>query len=255
MLEVVTNTTIKTAKAYSSAWDNHARFKEQNIMDVTITELKKSSFNQLVIGAPTVDISNLNTEKVRANDNVDRLKEKIRASCQNIMKVAQDAIENNPSLERVTVMNHAPRYDTKDVDPIGLKPNLANFANNYMLELWMDSPIDKIFIGSHNLECSGELKVKRYKDDRTGWYDGVHLYGSAGKMAYTESVLNILLSSFPAQAHANTYHTPDDSHTSCPQSKYTQQKKYSSAVRGNIGPSKVKTQNRFSPLGGISGNC
>ena len=49
MLEVVTNTTIKTAKAYSSAWDNHARFKEQNIMDVAKTELKKSSFNQLVI--------------------------------------------------------------------------------------------------------------------------------------------------------------------------------------------------------------
>jgi hypothetical protein len=33
-VEVVTNTTIKTAKAYSSAWDVSARFKDKNVTDV-----------------------------------------------------------------------------------------------------------------------------------------------------------------------------------------------------------------------------
>ena len=167
-----------------------------------------------------------------------------------MIKVAEDALTNHPNLKNVTLMNHAPRFDTHDVDPVNLKANLASFANSYFLELWLDSPMkDKIFIGSHNLECSADIKMKRYTDERTNKYDGVHLYGIAGKTAYTESVLNILLSSFQARQPAN-----DDDHTSCPQSKYgnNQRRNYSSVVTGK---SKIKTQNRFSPLGEQLGNC
>ena len=85
-----------------------------------------------------------------------------------MMKVAQDALKASPHLEKVTIMHHAPRYDTQIVDPVGLKPNLANFANNYLLELWLESPLkDKIFIGSHNLDCTGEIRMKRYRDDKS----------------------------------------------------------------------------------------
>ena len=52
---------------------------------------------------------------------------------------------------------------------------------------------DKIFIGSHNLECTADQKTNRYTDERSRKYDGVHLYGTPGKAAYTESVLNILI--------------------------------------------------------------
>ena len=258
-VEIVTNSTIKTAKAYSSVWDKSARYKELNVTDVVKNELKNASFNHLVLAAPTVDISNIDTAKVKPTDNTDAFKQKIGISCENMIKVAEDALANNTDLKKVTIMSHAPRYDTRDVDPVGLKPNLANFANSYFLELWLNSPMkDKIFIGSHNLECSADVKMKRYRDEHSGRYDGVHLYGSAGKTAYTASVLNILLSSFetpaPAQVHSNQTRQPtDDYHTNCPQAQYSkkQKQKYSSVVAGK---SSIKTQNRFSPLGEFSGN-
>ena len=257
-LEVVTNTTIKSAKAYSSVFDNSARFKHQNVTDVAKKELAKAPFKHLVLAAPTVDISNLNTDNVRAKDNVDVYKEKVRKSCRNMMKVAQDALTSHPELMKVTIMNHAPRYDSSDVDPVGLKPILANFANSYFLELWLDSPLkNKIIIGSHSLECTGDEKVRRYTDERNGRCDGVHMYGRAGKAAYTDSVLNILISSIQPQNPAQQKHasqTSNDDHTSCPQTNYKskQKKLYSSAVKGKSG---VKTQNRFSPLGSWSENC
>ena len=129
--------------------------------------------------------------------------------------------------------------------PMGLKPKLANFANSYILELWLDSPRkDSIVIGSHNLECSISERKMRHTDERTGRYDGVHPYGSTGKTSYTESVVNILLSSLQVNIGKAS---SDDDHTRCPQSKYTQKqkKKYSDVVTTNP---PAKTQNRFSCL-------
>ena len=252
-LEAVTNVTIKTSKAYSSAWDKDAKFKHLNVTDVVKTELEKAPFDHLLLAAPTVDITNLDASKSKPTDTTDIFKQNVGTSCQNMIKAAEDALANHPGLKKVTIMNHAPRFDTKDVDPVCLKSNLASFANSYLLELWLDSPQkNKIFIGSHNLECSVSTRNMRYRDERTGRYDGVHMYGYAGKTAYTESVLNILLSTLQPQAPAPAQQCGDpafdDYHTRCPQAKYMrgQKKMYSAAVAGN-GP--IKTQNRFSPLG------
>jgi hypothetical protein len=214
--------------------------------------MKSGTFNHIVLATPTVDISNLDTTKVKPSDNTEAFKQKIATSCKNMIKVAERALAEQPDLEKVTTMNHAPRYDASLVDPVGLKPIIANFANNYLLELWLDSPMkDKIFIGSHNLDCSGDIRTLRYKDENSGRFDGVHLYSAAGKAAYTESVINILLSSFPSKHSGQSQSANDDTHTTCPQTKYNESKKrtYSSAVTGK---SYVKTQNRFSPL---SENC
>jgi hypothetical protein len=112
-------------------------------------------------------------------------------------------------------------------------------------------------IGSHTLEASAEIRNNRQTDDRTGNYDGVHYYGSEGRIAYIESVLNILLSSFDSPAPTGSNRN-NDSHTRCPQTNYMNRKKvdsgkrkYSSVVAG---PNPIKTKNRFSALGQVSGN-
>ena len=258
-LEVVTNCLIKTSKAYSSIWDEHARFKHLNITDVSKKELAKGEFDHLVLGAPTVDISNLDTSNVKATDNTEELKTKVETSCQNMIKVAEDALENNPKLQNVTIMNHAPRFDGHRVDPIGLKQNLANFANSYLLELWLDSPHkNKVLIGSHSLDCSKDIKNRRYTDPQSGRYDGVHMYGDVHKTVYTESVLNILLNSFqtqpqnchnPAKSSQARQGDTDDYHTRCPQTVWQKQKRPYSSVVSESQPIQIK--NRFSPLG----NC
>ena len=254
-VEVITNTTIKTAKAYSSVWVNNARYKELNINDVAKKELEKEEFEHLVLAAPTVDISNLSTENVKATDNTDVF------SCQNMLKIAEDALATNPGLTKVTLMNHTPRYDLHSVDPMGLKPNLASFANSYMLELWLDSKQkNHIFIGSHSLESSSsETRKMIYTDEKSGRYDGVHPYGCAGRKAYTESALNILLTSFQSKipSLSSRQSTYRENHFACPQTNYMYSKqedgrrKYSSVVSGQP---PIKTQNRFSPLNNGSKN-
>ena len=252
IIERVTNSTIKTSKAYSAAWDNGARFKHQNVTAVVKNELEKAPFDHLVLSAPTVDITNLDTSSAKSEDPTDVFKKKVELSCKNMMKVAENALTNHSSLKKVTIMNHAPRFDQEHVDPLGLKPKLATYANSFLLELWLDSPQKQnIHIGSHYLQCSANTMT----DERSGKYDGVHLYGSAGKQAYTESVINILLSSVNPSANDDfTRMLPnDDFHTRCPQTKYNQkQKKLYSNVVGGKGP--IKTQNRFSPLAGNSKN-
>ena len=130
---MVTDTTIKSTKAYSSAFDASARFKHRNVTDVLKNALKSESFNHIVLAAPTVDITNLNTSKVKQSDDTEGFKQKIRISCQNMMNAAEKALKDQPDLINVTIMNHAPRYDLSEVDQVELKPIMANFANSYLL--------------------------------------------------------------------------------------------------------------------------
>ena len=170
-----------------------------------------------------------------------------------MINVAEKALTTDSSVRKVTIMNHAPRFDKANVDPLRVKSKLAIYANSFLLELWLDSPQkENILIGSHNLQCSANTRAERYRDEHSGRYDGVHLYGSAGKQAYTESVINILLSSIQPSS-TNDDKIRNDSHTRCPQTKYMKkQNKLYSSVAGGKGP--IKTQNRFSPLAGFSKN-
>ena len=63
-VEYVTNSTVKTSKAYSSVWNAKARCKYMNVTDVTKNELRTAPFDHLVLAAPTVDITNIDTTKV-----------------------------------------------------------------------------------------------------------------------------------------------------------------------------------------------
>ena len=55
--------------------------------------------------------------------------------------MAQSALTNYPKLKKVVIMQHAPRYDRSDVDPLGLKPKLAMFANATFNQMWHSSAI------------------------------------------------------------------------------------------------------------------
>ena len=72
--------------------------------DVTGEELGRANYDHLVLSAPTVDITNLDTSKVKPSDDTEPLKKKVAASCQNMMKIAENALAKNPSLKNVTIM-------------------------------------------------------------------------------------------------------------------------------------------------------
>ena len=232
MVEKATDTTIKTAKAYSSNWDNNVRFKDKNVTKVVEEELKKAKFEYFVLAAPTVDITNIDVSNVKPDDPTDAFKRRVETSCKNMMNVAERALKNDASLKEVILMNHVPRLDTKQEDPVGIKTKLATYANNLLQEKWLESSQkDKIHVASHDLTCVPD------------------------KQALTQSVKNILISSVkqPSQpdqrrpilkSHENM---SDSFHTRCPQAKYAQQQArrlYSEVVYGTP----IHTQNRVSPL-------
>ena len=130
--------------------------------------------------------------------------------------------------------------------------------NNTLADLWIRSPLkEKIFVGSHNIECSGAIREARYKCTKSGRFDGVHLYGSTGTKAYTNSVINIL---------KNVGMIAPDC-PPCPQFQYQNRNARKNPARqcnnwaqdkdiirqGNV--YSVPTQNRFSDVFGcVSGN-
>ena len=114
------------------------------------------------------------------------------------LNVAHNAIEKHPNLKQILILEHVSRFDVSNADPTGLKPKLAKFANATLSQLVNNSAMkDKIKMGKHSLDCSGERINAMYTDNRSGRFDGVHLYGKEGHRAYTSSLLNIIKSVLP----------------------------------------------------------
>ena len=98
----------------------------------------------------------MNTANLTAIHQTEPLKKKAMKSSQNMFAIAETALETSPNLSKVILMEHPPRFDTPDVDPAGLKHDLARLANTTLGGLWLNSPLkDRIVIGHHSLESSG----------------------------------------------------------------------------------------------------
>ena len=128
----------------------------------------------------------MNTANLKASDNVEVYKQKTVISCENMVTVAQNASNNHPQIKKVILMEHAPRHDTKESDPTGLKQRLVIFANETLKQIIESRNMKgSIVLGKHNLQFQMNQIDTMYKDDWSGHFDGVHLYKRQGKIAYT----------------------------------------------------------------------
>ena len=174
-----------------------------------------------------MDITNLNT-KENPSKYLEYYRQVAVMSATNLFAAAVNALTVQPSLEKVVILKQIPRYDPAEVDPLSLKPVLSCLFNSTLTDLWMTCPNkDNIVIGNHNIDCTGGIKESRYREFKTGRYDGIHLYGSSGRKAYTKSVLNILKT-------ANLTSPDYDDHQSCAQTKYQRRRNVVSGYRQNV---------------------
>ena len=158
------NVRIVSTKAYSSVPDASAKWPEQNYKDVVKEKLKnpgRENFDTLVMSAPTADITNLDVSRLKPNVNTDFYKQRVIQSSRNMFKLAKASLEENANLRKVIIMEHPPRFDSRHVDPISLKPSLRALANTTLYQLLdnCSSNKDKIFIGSHSLESAGHTRL------------------------------------------------------------------------------------------------
>ena len=132
-IEKETQCRIRTKKAYSSGHSRNAKWPQKNFVDVSQAALSEThnddKFSHLILSAPTVDISNLDTSELRKNDDIVVFKQKVELSCENMVSIATNALFEHPEIKKVTLMEHAPRHDTAASDPTRLKARLAFFAN------------------------------------------------------------------------------------------------------------------------------
>ena len=219
-LESATQRTIIRAKAYSSIHDTvqnvakqAARFPSSNFTDVIPAQLRKAKFHSLLLQAGSVDITNLQTNESPSRY-LEYFKQETIVSAKNLFTAAVNALSSQPSLRKVVIMKQIPRYDPAEVDPLSLKPTLSQLFNNTLSDLWMNSSMKhKIVIGSHNIDCTGAIKESRYREPKTGRFDGIHLLGNSSRKFYTLSVLNIIKA-------AQLTSSQRDYHQSCAQYQY-----------------------------------
>ena len=260
MLEAATKAKFVTAKAYSSTHDTvsniakqAAKFPASNFTDVVRTQTGKGNFKTLILQAGSVDITNMNTNEDPVK-NMEYFSQETIMSATNIFQAGLNALKSNPGLRKVIIMKQIPRYDPSNVDPLSLKASLSILFNNTLTNLWMESNFkEKMFIGNHDIDCNGSIREARYRHTKSGRFDGIHMYGSSGRKAYTRSVLNILKSAGV---------TSSDFHGYCSQFAYQyRQRKNNQWQAGNSHDRKfrssqpyqqnvfsVPTQNRFESL-------
>ena len=163
-----------------------------------------------------------------------------------MLTVAKHAVMEHPKLEKVVVMEHAPRDDPLQVDPTGIKAILAEYANFSLHQLVQQSDFkDKIEVGRHVLDSGKIKKDTMFRDEWSGYRDGVHMYGSQGKQAFTDSLCQIVRSVCPSKRldvlSTSTYHK------TCPQARYQQRKsEKQTQIKGHYN---VPIHNRFDVLG------
>ena len=128
-------------------------------------------------------------------------------------------------LGNIILMKQIPRYDPSDVDPLSLKPALSQLYNNTLTDEWMNSQYkDRIMIGTHDIECSGAIQQARYRETRSGKFDGIHMFGPSGRKFYTLSVLNIF-------KYCKILSSEYEYHQSCPQYKYQESQRNKTTFR------------------------
>ena len=139
-----------------------------------------------------------------------------------MFSLAEKCLQKNPDIRKVVIFEHPPRFDLSAVDPISLKSKLARLANSTLSQLWLNSPLkDNIFIGQHSLESSGAgaVHLSKYKNQKTGRYDGVHFYGPSGCRDYTDSVKTILMLALP-EKNSKCGPAQPSNQENCPQSMF-----------------------------------
>ena len=171
-------------RAYSSEYDEVAMKPNENVKAVVRRELAADrKYHTLVLGAPSVDITNMDTRQgIMEWHSVAAI-----ASSHSMIESAEYALKTG-RVEHVIITEHVPRYDlASHGDPHCVKPGMAGLANTTLHKAREQSGFSQsITIGSHSgLEHNQKQRSELFTNNGTNWnsrkvkfgkYDGLHLY-------------------------------------------------------------------------------
>ena len=193
VIEKATGTNVKTAKAYAAEYDVKTRFPNKNIVYVARNETKKRAFKYVFLQSPSVHITNLNTQEID-EVSINLYKNVVEKAAEKVIAVSKRLITENPTVEKVIILDCIPRYDKNENDPHGMKAKLANYSNSVVKDIVKSSPSNsKIMIGHHSFNCNADT----YGNPSVTRFDGIHMNGHMGTSEFTLSILNIISDIIP----------------------------------------------------------
>ena len=186
-------------------YDDQARYPNKNFLEVIDKELSNGSFDTLLIGGGSVDISNLDVT-TEPEKNIQALSEKVITSAHKMFGIAEAVLCKFPSVRKVIIMKRTPRYDSIDKDPLSLKPQLSSLADSVSFSLWCDSTFkNKIVIGGQDIPNGDTEHNEVFGNPNDKTYDGVHMRGPAGKSFLTRSIQKVLKKAQLIDQHSEPY--------------------------------------------------
>jgi hypothetical protein len=187
-VEHLSSKLIRTRRAYTAVRDGNAHFPNRNLQDVVREELSQSKYKYCVLATGSIEITNSDTKNLM---NINELKDKVKSASTDVFNVAAEAIKNHPNLEKVIIVDRAPRKDTNAKYPYSLKTQLSEYGNNVYRELLEKTNLKgKICIGKHDFNGVHDEDIFGRSDHPR--YDGLHLAGKHGRYQYTRSLCAIL---------------------------------------------------------------
>ena len=146
----------------------------------------------VILGAPTVDITNQNTVA-----GVDEENAVVTVASSHAQIESAEYLVKSGLAQQVLVLEHTPRHDNE------AKAELAQLANKTLHSAREQSKFaESILVGKHTgLKVDGGKKKERFTNDgtnrhskhvRLGAYDGLHMYSQEGAVAFTASLINIM---------------------------------------------------------------
>ena len=176
----------REGRAYTSTKNWPGTRYHQNSMIEKIPELLKvREYSNLIMMAPCNDITNL--KNITENKSV--LYKRAEESSRNTLQVAENALQQFPSLEQVVIMLRPPRADNLS--------DLSETSNFILTELHRQSRFsDRIVIGIHKslYDITADREEAIFGSPSSRQYDGIHMMGRQGMQLFTDSIIAIIKS-------------------------------------------------------------
>ena len=189
-VEAASGALLRRTKAYAAQEDRMAKFPDKAVSKV-IRRMKKP-VHTVILGAPTVDITNQSIVGGVDEENVVITVASSHAQIDNAEYLIKAGLA-----QQVLVLEHTPRHDSED------KSELTLLANKTLHSARDASNLAEcIMVGNHTgLQVDDAKKQERFTNDgtnrhskhvRLGAYDGLHMYSQDGAHAFTSSLINIM---------------------------------------------------------------
>jgi hypothetical protein len=177
----------KVGRAYCSTRDwPGARFPENNITDMLPQLLNAREYTDVIVLAPSTDISNL---KDITNSSMETVHNKAVESSINTVAAVEAALRDFPSLKSAIIVERLPRTDSM--------ADISEFSNFALRGLVDKSALhDRMSVLSLNsiIPSSQVMEDDMYGSSFLPNYDGIHLRGKAGTKLFTRSIVEGLRS-------------------------------------------------------------